>query len=48
MSSRRHMSGRTKRARRSAPVSRVVLDDHARLPGRFFGRLTAAILAGLR
>jgi hypothetical protein len=29
-------------------VARVVLDDHARLPGRFFGRLTAAILAGLR
>jgi hypothetical protein len=29
-------------------MARVVLDDHARLPWRFFGRLTAAILAGLR
>jgi hypothetical protein len=28
-------------------LHRVVLDDHARLPGRFFGRLTAAVLAGL-
>jgi len=34
--------------RRQAPLARVVLDDHARLPGRFFGRLTAAVLAGLR
>jgi hypothetical protein len=25
----------------------VVLDDHARLPWRFFGRLTAAVQAGL-
>jgi hypothetical protein len=25
----------------------IVLQDHARLPGRFFGRLTAGILAGL-
>jgi hypothetical protein len=25
----------------------VVLDDHARLPWRFFGRLTAGIHAGL-
>jgi hypothetical protein len=25
----------------------VVLDDHARLPSRFFGRLTAAVHAGL-
>jgi hypothetical protein len=25
----------------------IVLQDHARLPGRFFGRLTAAIQAGL-
>jgi hypothetical protein len=25
----------------------IVLDDHARLPGRFFGRMTAAVLAGL-
>jgi hypothetical protein len=30
-----------------ARLHRVVLDDHARLPWRFFGRLTAAILAGL-
>jgi hypothetical protein len=33
---------------RRLPLHRVVLDDHARLPGRFFGRLTAAILARLR
>ena len=26
---------------------RIVLADHARLPWRFFGRLTAAVLAGL-
>ncbi len=26
---------------------RVVLDDHARLPWRFFGRMTAAVPAGL-
>jgi hypothetical protein len=25
----------------------VILDDHARLPWRFFGRLTAAVQAGL-
>jgi hypothetical protein len=25
----------------------IVLQDHARLPGRFFGRLTAAVLTGL-
>jgi hypothetical protein len=25
----------------------IVLDDHARLPWRFFGRLTAAVQAGL-
>jgi hypothetical protein len=24
-----------------------VLQDHARLPGRFFGRMTSAVLAGL-
>jgi hypothetical protein len=24
---------------------RIVLGDHVRLPGRFFGRLTASILA---
>ncbi len=51
----RQMSGpeirtihRTPRALRiGARLHRVVLDDHARLPGRFFGRLTAGILAGL-
>ncbi|MDR3469209.1 MAG: hypothetical protein P4M07_25040 [Xanthobacteraceae bacterium] len=26
----------------------VVLDDHRRLPGRFFGRFTTAIAAALR
>jgi hypothetical protein len=26
---------------------RIVLGDHARLPGRFFGRLTASVLAEL-
>jgi hypothetical protein len=25
----------------------IVLQDHARLPGRFFGRMTSAVLAGL-
>ncbi|MCW5682636.1 MAG: hypothetical protein KF794_14240 [Xanthobacteraceae bacterium] len=29
------------------PLCRVVLRDHARLPGRFFGRLTASIQAAL-
>lgn len=33
---------------RRTPLHRVVLSDHARLPWRFFGRLTAAVLAGLR
>jgi hypothetical protein len=28
-------------------VRRVVLDDHVRLPGRFFGRLTSSIQAAL-
>jgi len=28
-------------------LRRVVLDDHVRLPGRFFGRLTASIQAEL-
>jgi hypothetical protein len=32
---------------RARPLRRVVLADHARLPWRFFGRLTAAIQAGL-
>jgi hypothetical protein len=30
-----------------AHASRIVLGDHARLPGRFFGRLTASVLAEL-
>jgi hypothetical protein len=25
----------------------LVLQDHARLPGRFFGRMKSAVLAGL-
>lgn len=29
------------------PLRRVVLRDHARLPSRFFGRLTASIQAAL-
>jgi hypothetical protein len=29
------------------PLRRVVLQDHVRLPWRFFGRLTAAVQAGL-
>jgi hypothetical protein len=29
------------------PIRQVVLQDHARLPGRFFGRMTSAVLAGL-
>jgi hypothetical protein len=33
--------------RAAARLHRVVLDDHVRLPSRFFGRLTAAVLAGL-
>jgi hypothetical protein len=32
---------------RAHRLRRVVLADHARLPWRFFGRLTAAIQAGL-
>jgi len=28
-------------------AQRIVLVDHARLPWRFFGRLTAAVQAGL-
>jgi hypothetical protein len=28
-------------------AQRIVLADHARLPWRFFGRLTAAVQAGL-
>jgi hypothetical protein len=30
-----------------ARIHRIVLGDHARLPGRFFGRLTASIQAEL-
>jgi hypothetical protein len=30
-----------------AYAHRIVLGDHARLPGRFFGRLTASVLAEL-
>jgi len=43
----------TIRARRSACApcvlipGRIVLKDHERLPGRFFGRLTATAQAGL-
>jgi hypothetical protein len=37
----------TPAALRIARLIRVVLDDHARLPCRFFGRLTAGVLAGL-
>jgi hypothetical protein len=44
-------STRKDRARRAAmghaPLVRVVLADHARLPGRFFGRLTSAVNARL-
>jgi hypothetical protein len=28
-------------------VQRIILADHTRLPWRFFGRLTAAVQAGL-
>jgi hypothetical protein len=28
-------------------VRKIVLGDHVRLPGRFFGRLTASVLASL-
>jgi hypothetical protein len=31
----------------TARLHLIVLDDHARLPWRFFGRMTAAIRAGL-
>jgi len=31
----------------SRRLRRIVLADHARLPWRFFGRLTAAVQAGL-
>jgi hypothetical protein len=32
---------------KAALARKIVLGDHARLPGRFFGRLTASALAGL-
>jgi hypothetical protein len=49
MSSRCTKQVRQRRAvTRHTPLIRVVLDDHARLPGRFFGRLTSAVNAGLR
>jgi hypothetical protein len=35
------------RAGASLPLRRIVLADHVRLPWRFFGRLTAAIQAGV-
>jgi hypothetical protein len=28
-------------------VRRIILGDHVRLPGRFFGRLTASVLVSL-
>jgi hypothetical protein len=44
------MEGRICAATRGRAICarRVILDDHARLPWRFFGRLTAAVQAGLR
>jgi hypothetical protein len=32
---------------KAATGHQVILRDHARLPGRFFGRLTASVLAEL-
>jgi hypothetical protein len=29
-------------------AARIVIDDHCRLPGRFFGRFTTSIAAELR
>jgi hypothetical protein len=29
-------------------AGRIVIDDHRRLPWRFFGRLTTSLLSGLR
>ncbi|MBZ0149349.1 MAG: hypothetical protein K8F62_17670, partial [Pseudorhodoplanes sp.] len=34
-------------SRRPNAYHAIVLQDHARLPGRFFGQMTAAVLAGL-
>jgi hypothetical protein len=36
-----------KAAGQATSLLRVVLRDHQRLPWRFFGRLTAAVQAGL-
>jgi hypothetical protein len=41
------MTFRRPKAEAAALRHLIVLDDHARLPGRFFGRMTAAILAAL-
>ncbi|MGE3148016.1 MAG: hypothetical protein AB7K04_03015 [Pseudorhodoplanes sp.] len=35
------------RAMPTCAMPRIVLQDHDRLPWRFFGRMTASILAGL-
>jgi hypothetical protein len=32
---------------RKTVARKIVLGDHVRLPGRFFGRLTASVLASL-
>jgi hypothetical protein len=29
-------------------MARIVIDDHSRLPGRFFGRFTTGVAAELR
>jgi hypothetical protein len=29
-------------------AARIVIDDHSRLPGRFFGRFTTGVAAELR
>jgi hypothetical protein len=39
--------GRKKRADTRSAARLVILHDHARLPGRFFGRLTAGVKARL-
>jgi hypothetical protein len=43
----RHEVQSMRAAARSPAPQRVVLQDHVRLPWRFFGRLTAAVQAGL-
>jgi len=47
MSSQRQPILHVSRASVSVRLQRVVLQDHERLPWRFFGRLTAAVQAGL-